>query len=148
MKALTAFWLAVSLPALPATAVAQDVPPGVGVERVTLQPGESASFTLAQGYSHQLLRQAAPNAPGAITVRYEVAGGASTVTAVSRTGYPTSFTVLADPDGNGGFSPMGQVALPGDGTPASRSWQGTLGAINIGNFAGGPEGGAPRPPGS
>jgi hypothetical protein len=144
MKPISAIWLALALFASPALAAAQDVPPGVGVERVTLHPGESASFTLAQGYSHQLLRQAAPTAPGAITVRYEAAGGASTVTAVSRTGYPTTFSVLADPDGNGGFSPMGEIALPGDGTPASRTWPGALGAISVGNFAGGPQGGAPR----
>lgn len=108
---------------------------GIEVESLTLRPGEHASFTLAQGYSHQLLRSAAPSAPGAITVAYEVAGGRSRITATSRTGHALRFTVLADPDGNGSFSPMGEIALPGDGTPATRSWPGALGAISIGNFA-------------
>jgi hypothetical protein len=123
----------------------QEAPPGTDVERVTLAPGQSASFTLAQGFDHQLLRTAAPDAKGAITVRYEVAGGQSTVTAVSRTGYATLFSVLADPDGNGGYTPVGKISLPGDGTPASRSWPGPLGTINIGNFEGGPQGGLQRP---
>ena len=36
------------------------------VERVTLTPGQSASFTLGTGYSHQLLRDSKPDAKGAI----------------------------------------------------------------------------------
>jgi hypothetical protein len=131
--------LATALMLAPAT-LAQEVPPDANVERVTLQPGESASFTLAPGISHQLLRSAAPDAKGAITVRYESAGGQATVTATSRTGYTTTFTVLADPDGNGGFEPAGEIALPGDGTPAVRSWPQPLGTINIGDFKGGPHG--------
>lgn len=119
---------------------AQEAPADTDVERVTLNPGESASFVLARGYDHQLLRRASPSAKGAITVTYQVAGGEAKVTAVSRTGYPTTFTVLADPDGNGGFGPAGEIQLPGDGTPATRSWPGTLGTINIGDFLGGPHG--------
>ena len=125
----------VAPPAAAAGADASDVPArGIEVESLTLRPGENASFTLAQGYSHQLLRRAEPSAPGVITVTYEVAAGHSRITAISRTGHALRFTVLADPDGNGGFSPMGEVAMPGDGTPATRSWPGTLGAISIGNF--------------
>jgi hypothetical protein len=104
------------------------------VESLTLRPGEVASFTLAQGGSHQLLRRAAADAAGAITIRYESNGGASTIIASSRTGYPLTFSVLADPDGNGGFSPVGEVALPGDGTPARLSRNGVLGAISVGSF--------------
>ena len=48
---------------------------GIAVESITLNPGESATFVLAQGYSHQLLRRAEPSAPGAIMVRYAVSGG-------------------------------------------------------------------------
>ncbi|MEI9853070.1 MAG: hypothetical protein WDN24_21995 [Sphingomonas sp.] len=128
----------IAAPALPATA--QEAPAGTDVERVTLAPGESASFTLARGFDHQLLRRAAPGAKGAITVRYTVAGGQSTITATSGTGYATTFTVLADPDGNGGFNPAGEIALPGDGTPAARTWPGSLGTINVGDFTGGPHG--------
>jgi hypothetical protein len=125
----------------PVALAAQDVPiPGVAVERIGLQPGESASFTLASGNQHQLLHRAAPNARGAITISYQVAGGQSTITAVSHTGYPTRFNILADPDGNGGFEPEGEVDLPGDGQTVTRSWPGTLGAINIGHFVGGPGG--------
>ena len=124
----------------PLAAYAQAPGPGTDVERVTLQPGESASFTLAKGFDHQLLQRAAPDAKGAITVRYEVAGGRSRITAVSRTGYPTVFTVLADRDGNGGYEAMGDVSLPGDGTPGTRDWPGTLGTINVGDFLGGPHG--------
>ncbi|MGQ0558665.1 MAG: hypothetical protein ACT4OE_03640 [Sphingosinicella sp.] len=110
------------------------------VERLTLRPGESASFTLARGFDHQLLVRAAPGAPGAITVSYEVAGGMSTITATSRTGFALTFSVLADPDGNGGYSQMGEIALPGDGTAAVRRWPGSLGPINVGSFEGGPHG--------
>ena len=110
------------------------------VESLTMQPGESASFTLAEGFDHQLLVRAEPNAPGAITIRYEISGGQSRITATSRAGHPLTFSVLADPDGNGGFSPMGEIAIPADGTPATRSWPRPLGAINVGNFEGGPHG--------
>jgi hypothetical protein len=126
---------------IPAALAAQDTtPPGTDVERIGLQPGESASFTLASGNEHQLLHRAAPNARGAITISYQNTGGQSTVSAVSHTGYPTRFSVLADPDGNGGFEPEGSIDLPGDGRTVSRSWPGALGAINVGHFAGGPRG--------
>ena len=125
----------------PAALAAQDTtPPGTDVERIGLQPGESASFTLASGNEHQLLHRAPPNARGAITISYSVAGGQSTISAVSHTGYATSFSVLADPDGNGGFQPEGSVELPGDGHMVTRTWPGALGAINVGHFVGGPRG--------
>jgi len=127
---------------------AQDVAPGTQVERIALRLGQSASFTLAPGFEHQLLRRARPNARGAITIRYEVAGGQSTVTAVSRVGHGLTFSVLADPDGNGGYSAMGEIQLPGDGTPARRSWPGALGTINVGGFVGGPHGDHPHRPAS
>jgi hypothetical protein len=132
--------LAPALLLAPLAAYAQDVPAGTDVERVTLAPGESASFTLAPGFDHQLLQKAAPGAKGAITIRYEASGGQSRITAVSHTGYATHFTVLADPDGNGGFEPAGDIDLPGDGTPATRAWPGALGTVNVGDFAGGPHG--------
>ena len=107
---------------------------GLDVESVTLRPGESASFTLATGFSHQLLRRVEPSAPGAITVSYEVVDGTSRVSATSRTGFSLTFQVLADQDGNGGFAPVGDVSVPGDGTAAMRRWPGSLGAISVGNF--------------
>ena len=126
---------------VPAALAAQDIPiPGVEVERISLQPGESASFTLASGNAHQLLHRAAPNARGAITISYQVAGSQSTISAVSHTGYPTRFNILADPDGNGGFEPEGEMDLPGDGRTVTRTWPAALGAINIGHFVGGPGG--------
>jgi hypothetical protein len=118
----------------------------ITVERIGLQPGQSASFTLAPGIEHQLLQRAAANAAGAITIRYEAAGGQSTVTATSRTGYATVFTILADPDGDGGFAPAGEIELPGDGSATSRSWPGALGPINVGDFVGGPHGTHPHVP--
>ena len=125
----------------PAALAAQDIPiPGVEVERIGLQPGESASFTLASGNEHQLLHRAAATARGAITISYQVAGGRSTISAVSHTGYPTRFNLLADPDGNGGFEPEGEIDLPGDGRTVTRSWPGALGAVNVGHFVGGPGG--------
>jgi hypothetical protein len=145
MKAM----LAAAVLALASTALpAQEVAPGTQVERITLQPGQSASFTLAPGFSHQLLRRAAPRARGAITVRYEVAGGQSTVTATSRTGYPLRFSVLADPDGDGGYTGMGEIGLPGDGRPVARGWPQALGPVNIGGFVGGPHGDNPHRPAS
>jgi hypothetical protein len=133
--------IAAALVLAPAALAAQDIPiPGIDVERVGLQPGESASFTLASGNEHQLLHRAAPNARGAITISYQIAGGQSTISAVSHTGYPTRFSVLADPDGNGGFDPEGSIDLPGDGRTVTRTWPGTLGAINVGHFVGGPRG--------
>lgn len=132
--------LAPALLLLPLAAHAQSAPPGTAIERVTLAPGESASFTLAPGFDHQLLQKAAPSARSAITIRYESAGGQSRIVAVSHTGYATSFTVLADPDGNGGFEPAGDIQLPGDGTPATRAWPGALGTVNVGDFLGGPHG--------
>jgi len=125
----------------PAVLAAQDIPiPGVEVERIGLRPGESASFTLASGNAHQLLHRASPNARGAITIGYQVAGGQSTISAVSHTGYPTRFNILADPDGDGGFAPEGEIDLPGDGRTVTRTWPGALGAINVGHFVGGPDG--------
>jgi hypothetical protein len=104
------------------------------VESLILRPGDVVSFTLAQGASHQLLRRVSADAPGAITIRYENSGGTSTITARSRTGYALTFSVLADPDGNGGYSPVGEVALTGDGTPARLSRNGALGAVSVGSF--------------
>jgi hypothetical protein len=131
----------VALVLAPAALAAQDIPiPGIDVERIGLLPGESASFTLASGNEHQLLHRAAPNARGAITISYRAAGGQSTISAVSHTGYATSFSVLADPDGNGGFEPAGSIHLPGDGRTVTRSWPVALGAINVGHFVGGPRG--------
>lgn len=122
-------------PATPAGPDRSNTPArGVEVDSIALQPGERVSFTLAAGHSHQLLRRADLSAPGAITVSYEANGGGARLTATSRTGYALIFQVLADPDGNGGFSPMGEIALPGDGSPATRRWPSSLGAINIGNF--------------
>ncbi|MEI9927867.1 MAG: hypothetical protein WDN44_09350 [Sphingomonas sp.] len=138
--------LAAALFLVPAAVSAQQVAPGTHVERLTLHPGESASFTLAAGTDHQLLERAAPDAKGAITIRYAVAGDRSTIAAVSRTGYPTVFTVLVDPDGDGGFTPAGDLRLAGDGTAAERSWPGDLGTINVGDFVGGPHGAEPHPP--
>lgn len=132
---------AVALAALaPAALPAQDIPPGIDVETVTLQPGESRSFTLAPGFSHQLLRAARPDAPLAITVSYEVAAGQSRITAISRAGQPLTFNILADPDGNGGFSPAGTMTVPGSGTPVSRSFPGSLGTITVGDFRRAPGG--------
>src|ERR1700712_2024565 len=114
--------IVVALILAPTALAAQDnPPPGTDVERIGLQPGESASFTLASGNEHQLLHRAAPNARGAITISYRAAGGQSTISAVSHTGYATSFSVLADPDGNGGFEPAGSIDLPGDGRTVTRS---------------------------
>jgi hypothetical protein len=125
---------------LPFAASAQTPPPGTAVERITLHPGESASFTLAPGKDHQLLNRVDAGTPGAITIRYGVTNGMSTVVATSGIGYDTSFTVLADPDGDGGFEPAGDLALPGNGRPASRGWPKLLGTINVGDFTGGPHG--------
>ena len=74
-----------------------------------------------------------------------VAGGGKSVSyGVAATsyhlGYPTRFSVLADPDGDGGFEPEGSIDLPGDGRTVTRTWPGALGAINVGHFAGGPRG--------
>jgi len=125
----------------PNALLAQDEPPpGTDVERIGLQPGESASFTLASGNNHQLLHRAAPNARGAITISYSVTGGQSTISATSHLGYATRFSILADPNGNGGFQPQGSIDLPGDGQTVTRSWPGALGAINVGHFVGGPRG--------
>ena len=131
----------------PAVAFAQSSPPpGTDVERVTLHPGESVSFTLAPGKEHQLLRETAPTTPRAITIGYQTAGSESTITAVSHTGTPLVFTVLADPGGNGGFVPAGDIDLPGDGTPVARTWPRSLGTINVGDFVGGPHGDRPHVP--
>jgi hypothetical protein len=64
----------------------------------------------------------------------------SRLVATSHAGHPLTFSVLADPDGNGGFSAMGEISLPGDGTPILRSWPGSLGTINVGSFVGRPPG--------
>jgi hypothetical protein len=133
--------IAAALVLAPAALAAQDIPiPGTDVERIGLQPGESASFTLASGNEHQLLHRAPANARGAITISYHVDGGQSAISAVSHTGYATRFSVLADPDGDGGFQPEGSIDLPGNGRTVTRTWPGALGAINVGHFEGGPRG--------
>ena len=138
---MRSFIIAATLILAPTALAAQnEPPPGTDVERIGLRPGESASFTLASGNAHQLLHRAAPNARGAITISYQVAGGQSTISAVSHTGYPTSFSVLADPHGDGGYVPEGSIDLPGDGQTVTRTWPGSLGAINVGHFVGGPGG--------
>ena len=102
-------------------ASAQDVGPtdGTGVERVTMVPGDTAAFMLAQGYSHQLLRPTDPvhPAPHAIAVTYRVEGGESVVTVTSRTGYPTRCSVLADPDGDGGSARWARSTCPATARP-------------------------------
>ncbi|MGN6279294.1 MAG: hypothetical protein ACTHM8_11305 [Sphingomonas sp.] len=143
--------LPIAIALLPVAAAAQSTtspppPPGTDVDRVTLHPGESKSFTLAPGNEHQLLHEAAPSTPGAVTVDYRLSAGGSIVTAVSHTGKPMMFTVLADPGGNGGFAPAGEVNLPGDGKPVSKIWSRELGTINVGDFVGGPVGDRPHPP--
>lgn len=131
--------------AVPVSAQTVAPPPGIGVDRVTLQPGETKAFTLSPGTAHQLLVPADIGAARAITVRYEVTGNTSRVTATSKVGYILGFTVLADPDGGGGFKPAGDIAdLPGDGTPVARDWPGNLGTINVGDFVGGPHGAHPH----
>jgi hypothetical protein len=142
---------ALTLAVLPAMTLAQSTPPppGVGVDRITLHPGETRAFTLAPGNEHQLLVLTDPAHPAAhaITVHYDVTGGSSHITATSRTGYALGFTVLADPDGDGGFEPAGTVAnLAGDGTPLTRDWPAALGTINVGDFVGGPHGDHPHAP--
>lgn len=121
-------------PALTAGPEGDGMAAGTGVDSLTLRPGENASFVIAEGNNHQLLRRVAPAAPGAITVTYMFADGRARLTATSRTGFMLRFTLLADPDGNGGFSPMGEVALPGDGSPVTRDWPRSLGTISIGSF--------------
>lgn len=132
---------------LPAAALAQSnpPPPGIGVDRITLHPGEIKAFTLAPGKEHQLLIPAAAGAKGAVTVHYEAAGKGARVTASSTTGYMLAFTVLADPDGDGGFEPAGDITnLTGDGKSVSREWAISLGTINVGDFVGGPHGDEPH----
>ncbi|MGF1549374.1 MAG: hypothetical protein ACFBQW_02400 [Sphingomonadaceae bacterium] len=107
---------------------------GLEVESITLAPGESASFTLAEGFTHQLLRRTDPGDEGAITIRYHADAEGARLKAVNGTGYPVAFDLLADPDGNGGFSPMGRIELPGDGTPVVRDWPASLGTISVGGF--------------
>jgi hypothetical protein len=112
----------------------QEPPGDLAVESLTLKPGESATFTLAPGFNHQLLRPAAPSAPGAITIRYEASREGSRVTASGGGGPAIGFRVLADPDGNGGFSPMGEMTIPAGGEAVTRTWPGSLGAISVGTF--------------
>lgn len=133
---------------LPAVALAQsEEPPGIGVDRITLNPGETKAFTLAPGKSHQLLVPTNPDHPasGAIIVHYETNDGGSHITVRSTTGYPLGFSVLADRDGDGGFEPAGDLAnVAGDGIPVRRDWPGHLGTINVGDFVGGPHGDKPH----
>jgi hypothetical protein len=134
---------------LPAMALAQSVepPPGIGVDRVTLNPGETKAFTLAPGKSHQLLVPTDPDHPasGAIIVHYETNDGGSHITVRSLTGYPLGFSVLADRDGDGGFEPVADLAnVAGDGSPVRRDWRGNLGTINVGDFVGAPPGDKPH----
>ncbi len=125
---------------IPAMLVAQEVPPpGVGVDRIALAPGETKAFTLAPGHDHQLLLPTDPArpAPKAIVVHYSADASGSTIRVESKLGYPTGFSVLADPDGDGGFAPAGDVVdVPGDGRSVSRTWPMPLGRINVGGFTG------------
>lgn len=146
MRLITALLLAVAPGIAGAQETGNRLPgPGTAVERVTMHPGETASFTLAPGKDHQLLHAADPGTKGAITIYYDAEGTRSTITATSRTGYETVFSILADPEGSGGFKPVGEVQLPGDGRPAVRVFPGKLGTINVGSFAGGPHGDHPHP---
>ena len=122
----------------------RDPAAGIEAERVELSPGDRIAFTLAQGFSHQLLRKtkAARPAPHAIIISYAVINGESLVTISSRTGYPTRCSVLADPKGDGGFVPAGMIDVPGDGTLVEKRWPQAMGVLNIGNFEGGLQGGA------
>lgn len=131
----------------PAALPAQEPGPGTAVERVTLRPGDEASFTLAPGKDHQLLSAAPSSAKGAITIRYAITpAGGSQVVATSHAGVDMTFTVLADPDGPGpqGFAPAGDVPLPGNGSTVTRNWPNALGVINVGDFVGGPHGDHPH----
>ena len=132
---------------LPAAAFAQTAapPPGVGVDRVTLHPGETKAFTLAPGQAHQLLVATDPAHPAAKVIRSDRRHVAHHGDQPHRT--TLGFTVLADPDGDGGFKPAGDIAdLPGNGTLVSRDWPGNLGMIKFGDFVGGPHGDHPHQP--
>jgi len=112
--------------------------PGIAVQRVTLRPGDVAVFTLKPGGHHQLLVAAKRDAPGAISISYDQSG--DRITAVSHAGKPMSFSVLADPSHSGGFVPMGDIPLPGDGSTVVKDYPRPLGTINVGDFVGGPTG--------
>ena len=136
---------ALLLAAAPAFAQTDTAPArgsGVHVEAVSLQPGDTRAFTLAPGKSHQLLYSTDPAhpAPKAIVVTYQMSGANSVVTVTSRTGYPTTSTVLADRQGNGGYTEAGKITAAGDGSTVIQSYPGTLGTITIGSFDGGPQG--------
>ena len=117
---------------------AQEPPPGVDVDRVTLAPGETKAFTLAPGNSHQLLVATAnKSAKGVIVLAYQASAAGSVLTATSRTGSSMAFTILADPDGNGSFEPAGAVDnLPGDGSVVTTRWSTHMGKLNVGDFVG------------
>jgi len=85
---------------------------------------------------------AARPAPHAIIISYAVINVESLVTISSRTGYPTRCSVLADPKGDGGFTSAGMIDVPGAGTLVEKRWPQAMGMLNIGNFEGGPQGGA------
>jgi len=104
----------------------------VAVESIGLVPGQAKSFVLRPGGSHQLLVPAAPDAPGAITLVYRAGGGRSAIVATSMAG-PVTFSVLADPEGDGGYVRAGSVAVSGDGQPTRQGFDRELGAIVVGD---------------
>lgn len=104
----------------------------VAVESIGLVPGQAKSFVLRPGGSHQLLVAAAPDDPGAITLVYRTNGGRSAIVATSLAG-PVTFSVLADPEGDGGYTRAGSVAVSGDGQPTRQAFDRNLGAIVVGD---------------
>lgn len=124
--------LALLIVPVTAYAPAAAAPAEVAVESIGLVPGQARTFVLRPGGSHQLLVPAAPDDPGAITLVYRAGGGRSAIVATSMAG-PVTFSVLADPDGDGGYVRAGSVAVTGDGRPTRQAFDRNLGAIVIGD---------------
>jgi hypothetical protein len=136
---LIAALLLAGAPALAQTDTAPAPGSGIHVEAVSLNPGDTRAFTLAQGKSQRLLVSTDPAhpAPKAIVVTYQVAGADSVVSVMSRTGVPTTATVMADRRGDGGYTVAGKITTRGDGSTTIQRFPGALGRITVGQFDGG-----------
>jgi len=139
---------------------------GLG-ERITLRPGESATFILTPGHIHPRLQRVSPIVTGAITVVYDLSGSEGRLTARSRSsGAVTLAVFVVGPpssvagDAYGGSAEregdasereepsrniteaapirVGGIQLSGNDAPVSLSWRGRYRQIEVGDVIAAP----------
>lgn len=144
----TAALALISAPMIAPTAVAaQQVPDGIEVDRLGLNPGDSMVFTIRQGNDHQLLDikhrgQAAMDdtlTKGEMRTSLWMDGDTPVLTVENMTDHHMNYSILADFDGNGGYRTVGEQMVMADGKTDYR-FDAMVAEVNVGTFVPAPHG--------